>query len=157
MILYEDEQRRLNSICARLWRDALATAIFLIDSNGQLVTAVGRLEETDTTSLASLVGGAVAATTGLAKILGGEDFPTHYHEGRREHLYIAKVADEFILAVIFDDRSSLGLVRLRVKKASKLLDAVYEDVVRKAKASRGFDPFVDITEDDIDEFFGGSF
>lgn len=159
MILYEDEQRRLSEISTRLWRDAMATAIFLIDANGQLVAGVGRHEHIDTTSLASLVAGSVAATSGLAQLFGEDDFPTHYHEGHREHLYLAKIAEELILAVIFDERSSLGLVRLRVKKAARELEDVYNEIVQRSQSAGGggFDPFADITEDDIDSFFGDSF
>ncbi|OIP29925.1 MAG: hypothetical protein AUK47_26475 [Deltaproteobacteria bacterium CG2_30_63_29] len=158
MILYEDEHRRLNDICGRLWRDALATAIFLIDPSGQLVSVVGRYEHLDTTAMASLVAGSVAATTGLAQLFGQEDFPTHYHEGTREHLYIVKISDGLVLAVVFEESSSLGLVRLRVRKAAEKLEAVYNDIVaRSSTETKGFDPFADITEEDIDAFFGDSF
>lgn len=157
MILYEEEHNRLNNICARLWRDALATAIFLIDPNGQLVTGVGRHEHIDTTALASLVAGSVAATTGLAQLFGEEDFPTHFHEGHRENLYIARVAEGLILSLIFDERSSLGLVRLRVKKAAAEISEVYVEVLRKSESKSGFDPFSDITEEDVDAFFGDTF
>ena len=136
----------------------MATAIFLIDPNGQLVANVGRHAHLDKTALASLVAGSVAATTGLAKLLGEEDFPTHYHEGRQEHLYIARIAEGLILAVVFDRNTSLGLVRLRVKKAAAQMEAVYEDIVSRASSSsRDFDPFGDITEEDIDRFFGDTF
>ena len=71
----------------------------------------------DTTSLASLTAGCIAATGGLAKIVGEEEFPVHFHQGQRDNLHITLVAGRIILVVVFDERSSLGLVRLRVKKA----------------------------------------
>ena len=60
--------------------------------------------------------------------------------------------------VIFDDRSSLGLVRLRVKKASQELERTFEQLLKKAEADRGslarFDsPFAEITDEDIDALF----
>ena len=64
-----------------------------------------------------------------------------------------------ILVVIFDDRSSLGLVRLRVKKASAELEKTFEVLLRKSEAERGnlasrFDsPFAEITDEDIDSLF----
>lgn len=158
MVLFEEEQLRLSAICERLWRDALAIAIFLIDENGQLVAAVGRVDHVDTTSLASLVAGSVAATGGLAQLLGEEDFPTHFHEGTRENLYTAKVGESLILAVIFDDRSSLGLVRLRVKRAHGALLEVYHDAIERMKSPGAqFDHFSDITDEDIDSFFSDTF
>ena len=64
-----------------------------------------------------------------------------------------------VFVVIFDDRSSLGLVRLRVKKASAELEKTFEVLLRKSEAERGnlasrFDsPFAEITDEDIDSLF----
>ncbi len=64
-----------------------------------------------------------------------------------------------ILVVIFDERSSLGLVRLRVKKASGEHNAVFThimDKVEKERAAAGAayeSPFAEITDDDIDNLF----
>jgi hypothetical protein len=60
--------------------------------------------------------------------------------------------------VIFDQRSSLGLVRLRVKKASDELTVIFEDLAKKtaANAEQGGgpdSPFAEITDDDIDNLF----
>ena len=57
--------------------------------------------------------------------------------------------------MIFDDRSSLGLVRLRVKKASDELAKIFEDLQKKTErpAARGGTPFAEITDDDIDNLF----
>ena len=65
--------------------------------------------------------GSIAATGGLAKLLGEKEFPVHYHQGQRDNLHISLVSGRMILVVVFDERSSLGLVRLRVKKASAQL------------------------------------
>lgn len=158
MILYEDEYKRLNEICTRLLREAAASGVHLIDPNGQLVVSLGGYAQLDTTAFASLIAGSVAATSTLAQLLGEDDFPTHYHEGFREHLYIAKVAEGLILAVVFDERSSLGLVRLRVRKATKAIEAVYATMLAKAgHQKRVFDPFADTSDEEIERFFGENF
>ena len=54
-------------------------------------------------------------------MLGEEEFPVHFHEGKQSHLHISLVGDDHILTVIFDHRSSLGLVRLRVKRVTEVL------------------------------------
>ena len=43
------------------------------------------------TSLASLTAGSIAATGGLAKIVGEEEFPIHFHQGERDNLHITLV------------------------------------------------------------------
>jgi predicted regulator of Ras-like GTPase activity (Roadblock/LC7/MglB family) len=109
----------------------------------------------DTTSLASLTAGNIAATGGLAKIIGEDEFPVHFHQGARDNLHITIVAKRLILVVVFDDRSSLGLVRLRVKKAAAELARIFEELRKKAEheSEASASPFAEITDDDIDNLF----
>ncbi len=137
MDVYEEEYRGLEEALRRLRRDANAKVVFLIDKNGQQIAAAGEIENFDTTSLASLTAGNVAATDGLAKLIGEREFSILFHEGERDNIHISIVAKRAILLVIFDERSSLGLVRLRVKRASAELDRVFEDDGRD-RSQRGF-------------------
>ena len=158
-VLYEEEFKHLEEALRRLRQEANAKAVFLIDKNGQQIASAGEIEQFDTTSLASLTAGNVAATDGLAKLIGEREFSVLFHEGQQDHIHISIVAKRAILVVIFDDRSSLGLVRLRVKKASQELERTFEQLLKKAEAERGslgsrFDsPFAEITDEDIDSLF----
>lgn len=157
-VLYEEEFRHLEEALRRLRQEANAKAVFLIDKNGQQIAAAGEIEQFDTTSLASLTAGNVAATDGLAKLIGEREFSVLFHEGQQDHIHISIVAKRVILVVIFDDRSSLGLVRLRVKRASVDLEKVFEVMQQKGERSgQGAghaSPFSEITDDDIDALFG---
>jgi predicted regulator of Ras-like GTPase activity (Roadblock/LC7/MglB family) len=157
MVLYEEEQRRLEALCTELLTDSLAKSIFLLDKNGQMLAMCGATAELDVTSLASLVAGTVAASGGLAKLMGEEEFPTHVHEGRHQHLHLSLVGAEHILTVIYDERSSLGLVRLRVKKTTAKLIEVFEELAKKTASSNGNDLFAEITDEDIDNLFSDAF
>jgi predicted regulator of Ras-like GTPase activity (Roadblock/LC7/MglB family) len=155
LVMYEEEFERINSILARLWVDANAKIVFLVDKNGQQIAAKGDLEKVDTTSLASLTAGNVAATDGLARLIGEKEFSILFHEGERDNIHISIVAQRLILVVIFDERSSLGLVRLRVRKAAQELEEVLNDMANKA-AKQGqapVSPFAEITDEDIDNLF----
>ena len=155
LVLYEEDHRRILTVIGRLVREANAKGVFVVDRNGQLIGEAGEVRGIDSTSLASLTAGCIAATGGLAKIIGEEDFPIHFHQGVRDNLHITTVAKRMILVVIFDERSSLGLVRLRVKKAGGELEKVFDDA-RKRTESEGAaaaSPFADITDDDIDSLF----
>jgi predicted regulator of Ras-like GTPase activity (Roadblock/LC7/MglB family) len=152
--LHED-YRKVLGVTQRLVRDANAKGIFVVDRNGQLISEAGEMRGVDTTSLASLTAGCVAATGGLAKIVGEDDFPVHFHQGQRDNLHITLVSSRIILVVIFDDRSSLGLVRLRVKKAGAELARIFEEIQKKSEQqdAGGETPFAEITDDDIDNLF----
>jgi predicted regulator of Ras-like GTPase activity (Roadblock/LC7/MglB family) len=157
LVMYDEDYRLILGIIQKLVRDANAKGVFVVDKNGQLIAEAGEVRGIDTTSLASLTAGSIAATGGLAKIIGEEDFPVHFHQGERDNLHITLVAKRVILVVVFDDRSSLGLVRLRVKKATAELGRVFEDIRKKAEAApaggAASSPFAEITDDDIDNLF----
>ena len=153
-VMYESEFHEIAAVIERLCQEANSKVVFLVDKNGQLIASAGETEDLDTTSLASLTAGNIAATGGLAKLLGEKEFSILFHEGERDNLHISIIASRVILVVIFDERSSLGLVRLRVKKAGEELAKIFERLVQKAEADGGASsPFAEITDDDIDNLF----
>ena len=149
LVMYEEEYQQIKDTLQRLQVDSNARVVFLVDKNGQQIAAHGDMRNLDATSLASLTAGNVAATDGLAKLIGEKEFSILFHEGERDNIHISLVAQRVILVVIFDDRSSLGLVRL---------ERTFEQLLKKAEADRGslarFDsPFAEITDEDIDALF----
>ena len=97
--------------------------------------------------------GNFAASGGLAKLLGEKEFPVHFHQGERDSLHMSLVGERTILLVVFDERSSLGLVKLRVKKANDEIAAILETIKKRDAAGDGNSPFADITDEDIDNLF----
>ena len=159
IVMYEEEFNQIKQIISKLRVDANSKVVFLVDKNGQQIAAHGDIENLDTTSLASLTAGNVAATDGLARLIGEKEFSILFHEGEKDNIHISIVAQRVILVVIFDERSSLGLVRLRVKKASEELNRVFANIMskvekEKAQAGAAFEsPFAEITDEDIDSLF----
>ena len=157
LVMYDEEYQQIISHSEKLLCDSNAKAIFLVDRNGQLIAATGETEHLDTTSLASLTAGNIAATGGLAKLIGEKEFSILFHEGEKDNIHISIVAGRVILVVIFDNRSSLGLVRLRVRKASEELGQVFVEMSNKSSvhnAAGGVkSPFAEISDDDIDNLF----
>jgi predicted regulator of Ras-like GTPase activity (Roadblock/LC7/MglB family) len=128
-------------------------AVLVIDKNGQTWAEAGEVEQLDVTSLSSLTAGNVAATHGIASLLSENEFAGQFHEGERTNVHISIVGGRAILLVLFDERSSLGLVRLRVRKASSKLADVMEQVVHKSKDNSQNKVLAEITDDDIDNLF----
>jgi len=156
LVILEGDHERFGEILDRLRRDANAKLVFLVDKNGQQIANSGELHGLDATSLGSLTAGNVAATDGLAKLIGEKEFSILFHEGETDNLHINVVAGRTILVVMFDERSSLGLVRLRVKKATVDLAVVLEEVAARSEAQAsvlGSSPFGEITDEDIDALF----
>ena len=153
LVMYDEEFRQIAGICDRLTREAHAKVVFLVDKNGQLIASSGQAQNLDTTSLASLTAGNVAAMGGLAKLIGEKEFPTQFHEGEHESLHMSIVGGRVVLVVIFDASSSLGLVRLRVKRAGDDLAKIFETLAVKQSAPGAQSPFAEITDDDIDNLY----
>src|SRR6202012_1563892 len=109
MVMYEEEFNQIQTVVDRLVRDANAKVVFIVDKNGQLIAAAGDIDNIDTTSLASLTAGNIAATGGMAKLLKENEFATQFHEGEKANIHIQLVGNRVILVVIFDSKSSLGL------------------------------------------------
>ena len=155
LTIQEEDSRQIQAVIDRLILDANSRSAYIVDKTGQLISQAGETSEVDGTSLASLAAGCVAATGGLAQLFGEEEFPTHFHQGRRENLYISLVGPRMILMLVFDESSSLGLVRLRVKKANQQLARIFEEAQKRedAEATQHKNPLADITDEDIDLLF----
>jgi len=154
LVMYEEELQQINSVCEQLHRDSNAKAVLVIDKNGQAIAAAGEVESLDVTSLSSLTAGNVAATGGIASLLAEKEFAGQFHEGEKTNVHISIVGARVILVVLFDERSSLGLVRLCVRKAAAELTTVLDVMVRKSASGVGQPSvFSEITDDDIDNLF----
>ncbi len=158
LVMYEEEFRKIDEELQRLYVQANAKVVFLVDKNGQLVASAGETRDIDTTSLASLTAGNIAATGGIARLLGEREFTILFHEGEKDNIHISLIGQRIILVVIFDRRSSLGLVRLRVKKASEALVRIFDEIGSKSEREKTEgrmeeSPFAEISDEDIDNLF----
>jgi predicted regulator of Ras-like GTPase activity (Roadblock/LC7/MglB family) len=161
--LYEQDHLNLVGIIARLQMDTSAQAVFLFDRNGQQIALHGTPGQIDLTSFATLTAGNVAATEGLARLLGEQEFPGQFHEGHRNNVYIATVGRKAILVVLFDKRSAVGLVRLRVKRAMGELVQAFNDIAGRLEMETEMPPvetaapmtneILEITNEDIESLF----
>jgi predicted regulator of Ras-like GTPase activity (Roadblock/LC7/MglB family) len=156
--MYEEEFQKIDEELQRLFQQASAKVVFLVDKNGQLIASAGETRDIDTTSLASLTAGNIAATGGIARLLGEKEFTILFHEGEKDNIHISLIGQRVILVVIFDKRSSLGLVRLRVKKASESLVRIFNEITSKAEKEKSEgkldeSPFAEISDEDIDNLF----
>ena len=139
---------------ARICVECAARAVFLIDRDGQPISFHGDIGNMDTTSFASLAAGNVAATSSMAKLIGEDTFPSVVHEGEHESIYIS-IIGRSLLVVVFDQRSTLSLVKIRSKRGSfevaGILDEAAAESATFAATNTSF--FNEITDDDIDSLF----
>lgn len=151
ILLREQQYHQIKAVLARLRMDSCAKVVFLVDKDGQEIASQGEVGSLDTTSLASLAAGNVAATGGMAQLIGEKEFPTLSHEGERESIHIC-VIGRLLLMVVFDERSSLGLVKLRSRQISSQIATMFLAITEASNGDLD-SPFAGITDEDIDSLF----
>lgn len=93
----------------------------LITRQGTVIVEAGESSYLNTTALAALVAGMFSATREVARIVGENQFSILLQQGERRHIHISLVLDETMLIVIFEDQTSIGLVRHASRKAGRQL------------------------------------
>ena len=129
--LFEEDFWAINQILQTLMRSASSRSVMLIDKTGQLINSIGEPPGFDVTSFSSLAAADFAANAQLAEMVGETDFSTLVHQGTKESLFLQVIADRVILVILFDRKSSLGLVRLKARRASIELVGVLERLFDK--------------------------
>jgi predicted regulator of Ras-like GTPase activity (Roadblock/LC7/MglB family) len=124
VVIHENDATRIEGILQRFLTESGSTAALLIDRSGQLLTLAGASPALDTVSISALAAGAFSSTSALARLLGETEFSVLFHEGVRESLHVSTVDEESILLAIFGDQTTVGMVRLFAKEASKLIGDV---------------------------------
>jgi predicted regulator of Ras-like GTPase activity (Roadblock/LC7/MglB family) len=120
-VLYEEQIDRINAALLRLLKKGEAKCAILADKDGHLITRQGFTQSLDTTALAALLAGSFASTREIARLVGEPEFSVLFHQGVRDHIHISLVGDRCILAIVFDDRTTIGMVRLYAKETSDRL------------------------------------
>jgi len=109
---------------------SMAHSVLLIDRSGQLIAHEGNTPEIDIISLSALTAANFGATAEIARMLGEEEFTLLFHKGRCENVYFSAVGEHVIMVTLFDDKTSLGLIRLQINKIidelSKILSSIFE-------------------------------
>lgn len=132
----DDDAHAISGAVQRFLRETGARSALLVDRSGQLVATVGEPPAFDAVAFASLTAADFSANDQLAQLIGERDFTTLFHQGERESMYLADVARRVILVVLFDNRTTLGLVRLKLRAVVETLAVRFERVFERSPAPR---------------------
>jgi predicted regulator of Ras-like GTPase activity (Roadblock/LC7/MglB family) len=154
----EEDSARIHGVLLAFLRDASARTALLVDRAGQMLITVGEPPAFDPTAFASLTAADFSANDQLARLLGEPEFGALFHQGERESLYLADIARRVILVVLFDNRTTLGLVKLRMKTAVSELTAIFTELFERTEgqASQVDSEFLGEAEDELDKLFGNT-
>jgi len=131
LVYYKEDIAAIDAALKEFLKLSDAKCVLLIDKDGHLVTKQGFTKSFDPTTIAALVAGSFAATREMAKHLGESEFSVLFHQGKKDHIHLSIVDDRTILAVIFDDRTTIGMVRLYSHETGTKLEAVFEEASKR--------------------------
>ena len=150
----EDDFSEITRALERFLTDCNARCALLVDRTGQLIATVGDRPNFDPTAFATLTAADFSANDQLAKLIGENDFNSLFHQGEKESMYLADVARRVILVVLFDNRTTLGLVRLKMKETVNELTRLFEQVFARPTEAQGGGPgLLSGADDEIDKLF----
>src|ERR671922_1188492 len=144
----EDDFNAITASLQSFLKECNARCALLVDRTGQLVATVGEQPKFDPTAFATLTAADFSANDQLAKLIGENDFSSLFHQGEKESMYLADVMHRVILVVLFDSRTTLGLVRLKVKGAVDELARLFRAVFERGAAGQPAPPNVLAGADD---------
>jgi predicted regulator of Ras-like GTPase activity (Roadblock/LC7/MglB family) len=95
--------------------DARVELVLLLEASGRVLAQHGFTRSVDVMSACALAAAIHASAAEMGRQLGGDPFAAVHHAGSDRQLFLAGLATphgKCILVTVFDDGSSLGLVRL---------------------------------------------
>lgn len=129
---YEEDIAEIDQILSDFLDASGAKAVLMVDKEGHLVTKKGFTKTLDSDSMAALVAGAFASTREVAKLLGEQEFTVLFHQGVNEHIHITLVGERALIVIVFDERTTIGMVRLYATEvAQKVKDALDQAIERQ--------------------------
>jgi predicted regulator of Ras-like GTPase activity (Roadblock/LC7/MglB family) len=163
MVLYESEFQRVQAILAKLQKEIRADLVLLISRSGQPIVDAGPVKDIDLTALASLAAANLAATDGLAQLIGEREFSVLFHQGNQRSLHISDLMKQYSLVLMFDGSASIGFVRWKIKRATTLLEDVFRDFKQRTEKSKSAVNLQDqglpqqFSDEELEELLGRSF
>ncbi len=149
----EDEHALVQAL-RRLLHESGARGALLVDRAGQLLTEAGERPAFDPVTFATLTAADFGANDQLARLLGETDFTMLFHQGERESMLLADIAQRVILVVLFDSSTTLGLVRLRIRSAVDELHGIVVAMADRGAQSGAPRPaLLHDADDEIDRLF----
>lgn len=129
------EFEKIKRVLSSVLEKSRVEAVFLINRNGQSIATEGNLGLVDQQALASLAASKLAATYGLANILGEEEFHIEYLRGRRYSVLISPAGQHALLLFVTQLANEKKLNVWNLKQAVLVVDDVLRKCVGRTKVA----------------------
>ena len=139
IVLSGEMYKAISEVISELATKTRAKTIVFADMNGHAITQRGTSTDIDIPNLTALAAGDFSATAEIAKIIGEKkQFKFIFHEGEKYNAYLSNVGNDFLLILIFDTQTALGMIRIYTKRAINTLSQVLENSKESDEDSSSF-------------------
>ncbi len=154
LIVSEADSKRIKQQLDRLLIEAGANSTLLLDKSGEVIAARGERLPRDLSVLGALLAGTFATSREVARMMNDTNFRTLIQQGMRENTLTELVGESWIVVVIFDKSTHVGLIKDLCRRITPELEAVLLQVQRRSRSVNGLNPtFRTSIEDTIDLLF----
>jgi len=153
LTFYVEDMEQIDKLLGEFLRLSGAKCALLVDKDGHLVTKRGEMRTIDKDTISALVAGSFAATKEMARLLGEDEFSALFHQGERDNIQLSLVGDRTLLTILFDERTTVGMVRLYAGETAKKLAKVYGEAANRHSDVSLEEGYGDQTKKKLDNLF----
>lgn len=134
LLISEEDVKRVEASLERLVSDTGANYSMLLDKSGQVISARGDTTRQDITALGALLAGTFASSREVARLLKEKDFRVLFQQGVKENIFTELIDEQWMLVVMFDKRTHIGLVKVLAKRATDELSTILQQVRNQSRS-----------------------
>lgn len=131
------EFSKIQQILSSLAEKTQVDSVFLINRNGQEIAHQGDADAIDALALASLAASNLAATFGLATLVGEDEFDRIYLRGRRLSILVCPAGRHALLLFVIQARNEHKLDVRNLKQAALVLEDVLKKCTKRVEVVDG--------------------
>jgi predicted regulator of Ras-like GTPase activity (Roadblock/LC7/MglB family) len=133
LVVSEKDTDAIEECLERLVGDTNANYSMLLDKSGQVIASRGDTQRQDITALGALLAGTFASSREVARLLREKDFRVLFQQGVKENIFTELIEEQWMLVVMFDKRTHIGLVKVLAKRATDELGSVLQRVRQQSR------------------------
>jgi len=133
LVVTEKDTIKIEECLERLVGDTNANYAMLLDKSGQVIASRGDTQRQDITALGALLAGTFASSREVARLLREKDFRVLFQQGVKENIFTELIEEQWMLVVMFDKRTHIGLVKVLAKRATEELAGTLQRVRQQSR------------------------
>jgi predicted regulator of Ras-like GTPase activity (Roadblock/LC7/MglB family) len=131
-----EEYEKILFILSSIHQKLAAEAVYLINRNGQEIARQGGSSQLDIQAVCSLAASNLAATFGMASLIGEREFERIYHMGEKTSILMTPIGEHAFLLFFLDANKEADYDFRSLKQAGLILDDILAKCKRRTKSAR---------------------